>query len=150
MSSSKTRGRRSALTHQENTVTKPNPINGLDELEVITLLVEDVAACREFYTAVFGLEIIFENADSALFRLRNLMLNIVTAEEGPLLIAGTPTGGGRALYTIRVDDVDATAVELRAHGVDLVNGPIDRPWGRRTAAFADPAGNLWEIAQAID
>jgi catechol 2,3-dioxygenase-like lactoylglutathione lyase family enzyme len=137
-------------------VTNPNPttpIKGLDELEVITLLVEDVTACREFYRAVFGLEIIYEDADSAFFRLRNLMLNLVTIDEAPLLIAsagGAPTAGGRALYTIRVDDVDATAADLQAHGIGLLNGPIDRPWGRRTAAFADPAGNLWEIAQAID
>jgi uncharacterized glyoxalase superfamily protein PhnB len=33
--------------------------------------------------------------------------------------------------------------------VALLNGPIDRPWGRRTAAFADPAGNVWEIAQIL-
>jgi uncharacterized glyoxalase superfamily protein PhnB len=31
----------------------------------------------------------------------------------------------------------------------LLNGPIDRPWGRRTAAFADPAGHLWEVAQEL-
>jgi catechol 2,3-dioxygenase-like lactoylglutathione lyase family enzyme len=39
--------------------------------------------------------------------------------------------------------------ELLAHGVKLLNGPIDRPWGRRTAAFADPAGNTWEVAQPL-
>jgi uncharacterized glyoxalase superfamily protein PhnB len=30
-----------------------------------------------------------------------------------------------------------------------VNGPVDRPWGRRTAAFADPAGHAWEVAQLL-
>lgn len=34
----------------------------------------------------------------------------------------------------------------RALGIDLVNGPIDRPWGIRTALFADPDGHLWEFA----
>jgi uncharacterized glyoxalase superfamily protein PhnB len=38
---------------------------------------------------------------------------------------------------------------LQEIGVDLVNGPIDRPWGRRTASFADPSGHVWEIAQVI-
>jgi catechol 2,3-dioxygenase-like lactoylglutathione lyase family enzyme len=140
------------VTDHNATTAGRHPIRGLDELEVITLLVDDVAACREFYTAVFGLEVIFEDADSALLRMRNLMLNLATIDEEPLLIGAgaSPTAGGRALYTIRVDDADATAAALRAHGVTLVNGPIDRPWGRRTAAFADPAGNLWEIAQTID
>jgi hypothetical protein len=29
-----------------------------------------------------------------------------------------------------------------------VNGPVDRPWGRN-AAFADPAGHAWEVAQLL-
>jgi catechol 2,3-dioxygenase-like lactoylglutathione lyase family enzyme len=82
------------------------------------------------------------------------MLNLITVGEAPTLIepntVAASTAGGRALYTVRVDDADAAAAELQAHGVTLLNGPIDRPWGRRTAAFADPAGNLWEIAQALD
>jgi lactoylglutathione lyase len=39
---------------------------------------------------------------------------------------------------------------LQEQGVTLRNGPVDRPWGRRTAAFTDPPGNVWEIAQLID
>jgi uncharacterized glyoxalase superfamily protein PhnB len=39
--------------------------------------------------------------------------------------------------------------ELEQHGVKMINGPVDQPWGRRTAAFADPAGHLWEIAQVL-
>src|SRR5206468_12511116 len=31
----------------------------------------------------------------------------------------------------------------------LLNGPIDRPWGMRTAAFADPDGHIWEVAAKI-
>jgi catechol 2,3-dioxygenase-like lactoylglutathione lyase family enzyme len=140
------------VTNHNVTTTGPQPIDGLDELEVITLLVDDVAACREFYTAVFGLEIIFEDATSALLKMRNVMLNLVTIDEEPVLIGAgaAPAPGGRVLYTIRVEDIDATAAKLRAHGVTLINGPIDRPWGRRTAAFADPAGNLWEIAQPTE
>jgi uncharacterized glyoxalase superfamily protein PhnB len=33
--------------------------------------------------------------------------------------------------------------------VSLLNGPIDRPWGMRTATFADPDGHIWEIAQQL-
>jgi lactoylglutathione lyase len=31
--------------------------------------------------------------------------------------------------------------------VELLNGPMDRPWGIRTASFLDPGGHIWEIAQ---
>jgi catechol 2,3-dioxygenase-like lactoylglutathione lyase family enzyme len=39
--------------------------------------------------------------------------------------------------------------ERRRHdvgGVELLNGPMDRPWGNRTASFRDPGGHIWEIA----
>jgi len=31
--------------------------------------------------------------------------------------------------------------------VTPLNGPIDRPWGIRTASFRDPGGHIWEIAR---
>ncbi len=31
-------------------------------------------------------------------------------------------------------------------GVVLLNGPMDRSWGIRTASFSDPGGHIWEIA----
>jgi lactoylglutathione lyase len=126
----------------------------LDEIEVITLFVEDVRACKSFYTDVFGLEVVYEDASSAVVKLRSLMINLLTVDNAPTLVEPTAVGaagkGVRALYTIKVADVDATLAELGKHGVTPLNGPIDRPWGRRTAAFADPAGNAWEIAQLID
>ena len=126
---------------------------GLDQLEVITLFVEDVQACKAFYADVFGLEVVYENADSAVVSLRNLMINLLAVGNAPTLVepstVGAPGAGSRALFTIRVEDVDSTAAELERHGVSLLNGPVDRPWGRRTAAFTDPAGNTWEIAQLI-
>ena len=50
-------------------------------------------------------------------------------------------------FTITVDDVDAMCAELAARGVKLLNGPMDRPWGIRTASFSDPGGHIWEIAK---
>ena len=55
--------------------------------------------------------------------------------------------GSRLQFTIGVDDVDAMCAELTARGVELLNGPMDRPWGIRTASFRDPAGHIWEIAK---
>jgi lactoylglutathione lyase len=43
----------------------------------------------------------------------------------------------------------ARCAELAALGVKLLNGPMDRPWGVRTASFSDPADYLWEIAQQL-
>jgi uncharacterized glyoxalase superfamily protein PhnB len=55
--------------------------------------------------------------------------------------------GSRFQLTIVVDDVDTICAELAARGVELLSGPMDRPWGIRTASFSDPDGHLWEIAK---
>ena len=62
----------------------------------------------------------------------------------------SPSAGSRFLLTIWVDDVDAACAELANRGVELLNGPVDRPWGMRTASFTDPAGHIWELAQDLD
>jgi catechol 2,3-dioxygenase-like lactoylglutathione lyase family enzyme len=54
--------------------------------------------------------------------------------------------GARAQFTLEVEDVDAMCAELADRGVELLNGPMDRPWGIRTASFRDPGGHIWEIA----
>jgi uncharacterized glyoxalase superfamily protein PhnB len=81
------------------------------------------------------------------------MINLLQVSEAheliePAAVAG-PEVGSRLLLTIKVADANAVCAELERHGVKLLNGPVDRPWGRRTAAFADPAGNVWEIAQEL-
>jgi len=127
-------------------------IKALSKLDVITLFVEDLAAAKTFYTEVFGLEVIWEDDASAVVQMSNLIINLLRVANAPTLIEPVPVaapGASRALLTIEVDDANAVCAELTAHGVPLLNGPIDRPWGRRTAAFADPAGNTWEIAQVL-
>ncbi len=53
------------------------------------------------------------------------------------------------LLSLWVEDVDAACRELQDRGVVLLNGPVDRAWGKRTAAFADPSGAVWELAQDL-
>ena len=57
--------------------------------------------------------------------------------------------GPRGLLAAGVADVDAAYEELKAKGVTFVRPPTDQRWGLRTAHFADPEGNLWEINQSI-
>jgi lactoylglutathione lyase len=128
-------------------------IAAMNGLEVISLFVEDVAAARTFYTTVFTHEIVFEDDVCSILRIGNAVINLLKIESAaelvaPLNVSG-PTGP-RALYTVNVKNADAVCAELTALGIPLLNGPIDRPWGRRTAAFADPAGNVWEVAQELD
>ena len=57
--------------------------------------------------------------------------------------------GSRVQLTILVQDVDATCAEREDRGVQMLNGPMDRPWGVRTASFTDPGGHIWEIAHCV-
>ena len=117
----------------------------------ITLFVEDLPATKRFYQEVFGLPVHFEDDVSAVFDFGGTLVNLLQATEAPELIepaAVAPADvGSRFQFTLNVDDVDATCAELTARGVELLNGPIDRPWGIRTASFRDPAGHIWEIAK---
>lgn len=119
-------------------------------ISAITLFVEDVAAAKAFYGNAFGLPVVFEDDNSAVFRFGSTLINLLVTSEADELITPAPVGGpgvgARSQFTITVDDIDALCAELTARGVELLNGPIDRPWGIRTAAFSDPAGHIWEIA----
>ena len=121
------------------------------DISAITLFVEDLATAKQFYREVFGLPVAFEDANSAVFKFKNTLINLLktTAARGliePAVVA-TREAGSRLQLTIGVDDVDAVCAGLQSRGVHLLNGPTDRPWGVRTASFSDPAGHIWEIAK---
>ncbi|MCB5294742.1 VOC family protein [Arthrobacter sp. SO3] len=117
----------------------------------ITLFVEDLPVAKRFYQDVFGLPVAFEDDASAVFKFANTMINLLKSSEAPELIGpaivAAPEAGSRMQFTIEVDNVDAMCAELASRGVELLNGPMDRPWGIRTATFRDPGGHIWEIAQ---
>jgi lactoylglutathione lyase len=116
----------------------------------ITLFTEDKDAAKAFYVRAFDASPLMEDETSALFRFENTMINLLDAGSAAEMIApGTLGTGSRLQLTIFVDDADATIALLRERGVELLNGPLDRPWGQRTAAFADPDGHIWEVAQNI-
>jgi catechol 2,3-dioxygenase-like lactoylglutathione lyase family enzyme len=126
----------------------------LKGVNVINLFAEDLAETKSFYQEVFGLPLIFEDDNSALFKFENMMAMVRDVSAVPELIApatvGSPEGGSRFMLSVFVDDVEAECAELAQQGVVLLNGPVDRPWGMRTASFADPAGHIWEIAQDLE
>jgi len=120
-------------------------------IDAITLFAEDLEATRDFYSHVFGLPVKFEDEASAVFDFGNVLINLLRTSAAPELITPAPIAppetGARMQFTIEVDDVDALCEELTRRGVTLLNGPMDRPWGIRTASFRDPAGHIWEIAK---
>jgi catechol 2,3-dioxygenase-like lactoylglutathione lyase family enzyme len=119
-------------------------------ITAITLFVEDLDSAKGFYQQVFELPVHYEDANSAVFKFGPTLINLLKATEATSLVdpapVASPDAGVRFQFTLDVDDVDAKSEELRLRGVELLNGPINRPWGLRTASFRDPGGHTWEIA----
>ena len=119
-------------------------------IAAITLFEDDLDAARRFYQEVFQLPVHYEDANSAVFLFGETMINLLQTGEAPGLVAPAAVAsaqhGVRFQFTLGVDDVDATCAVLAERGVELLNGPMDRPWGIRTASFRDPGGHSWEIA----
>ncbi|MEU6893910.1 VOC family protein [Streptomyces sp. NPDC046557] len=58
------------------------------------------------------------------------------------------TKGVLPMVVFRSDDLDATFEKVRASGAEVLQEPIEQPWGPRDCAFRDPSGNLVRINQA--
>jgi catechol 2,3-dioxygenase-like lactoylglutathione lyase family enzyme len=122
-------------------------------ISAISLFVEDLVVARTFYQEVFAIAPVHADEASAAFRFGNLIVNLLRVQDAHEIVAPgavAPGGmGSRFQLSIWVPDVDAVCVELRQRGVTILNGPVARPWGMRTANFVDPAGHSWEVGQQV-
>ena len=125
----------------------------MNSVGAITLFVENLERSKLFYEDVFSVPVLFEDSSSAAFKFQNTIINLLAVAAAgeliePAAVAG-PEAGARFQLTAWVDDVDAVCKQLTSRGVTLLNGPLDRAWGKRTASFVDPDGAIWEIAQDL-
>lgn len=136
----------------DNAMEKEAPLAEWSKgISAITLFVEEMESAKAFYETVLGLPVIFEDDASTVFKFGHTLVNLLKTTAAPELIepatVASREAGHRFVFTIDVDDVDAMCVQLVERGVKLLNGPMDRPWGIRTASFVDPSGVIWEIAK---
>ena len=118
------------------------------------VFVRDLARCMTFYRDTLGLEVQESDPDSVSFQMENVYFLLLEVSAAARLISEEALdlkieGGPRMLLAAGVEDVDAAYEALSAKGVTFLRPPTDQPWGLRTAHFADPEGNLWEINQSI-
>lgn len=125
----------------------------LKSVGAITLFVEDPRRSKSFYQDVFDVSAIYEDQDAVAFEFENMIVNLLKTSAAHDLIApgavASQDSGSRLQLTVWVDDADAVCEDLATRGVELLNGPVDRDWGMRTASFTDPDGHIWEIAQEL-
>ena len=55
--------------------------------------------------------------------------------------------GALGPFVFRADDLDAVFEAAVAAGAEVIQEPVDQPWGPRDAAFRDPSGNHVRVVQ---
>lgn len=118
------------------------------KIGAITLFTDDREAAEAFYRNFLSASPVYEDEDSAVFMVGDTMVNVLRASAVPELIEPSKRakGGLRSIYTLPVEDVDKSVAALSEQGIEPQSGPTDRPWGIRTANYADPDGHLWELS----
>lgn len=118
-------------------------------LDYVIWFVAELEQSVSFYREVIDLEVRVEGDGYVEFAVENTKFALFERSKLPELI-GRP--GGQAPcgeIAFVVDDVDAEAARLRGLGVEILAGPVDRPWRQRTLHIADPDGNVVEFAQNL-
>src|SRR5881396_72886 len=117
------------------------------------MFVEDPQRSKSFYEGVFQVPASYEDENAVAFDFENMIVNLLKTPAAHGLIdpatVATREAGARFQLTIWVDDADAVCAQLATRGVELLNGPMNREWGMRTASFTDPDGHIWEVAAKI-
>jgi catechol 2,3-dioxygenase-like lactoylglutathione lyase family enzyme len=55
--------------------------------------------------------------------------------------------GMMPMLVFRTDDLDAAFERARQSGAEVLQEPIEQPWGPRDSAFRDPSGNMVRLSQ---
>ncbi len=131
----------------------PVPRDGM--AVAFTLIVENVARSRDFYSNIFGGEILWEGDEAgtpAMIELANTWLIINTGggptDDKPTVTAAPPSDPNTlsAFMNLRVADIAAVYRDWRAKGADFLTEPKDHTSEIR-AYIRDPDGYLIEVGQ---
>ena len=120
---------------------------------VITLGAHDLPALRSFYEAL-GWELVIPGDEFCGFATRGAVLTIFPRAElaKDAHTSEAPPNQGIAMsIAINVDEreqVDEAIAGIRAAGGTILKEPEDAFWGGRSAYWADPENNVWEVAWA--
>ncbi|CDX32735.1 Glyoxalase/bleomycin resistance protein/dioxygenase [Mesorhizobium sp. ORS 3359] len=131
----------------------------------VALRVSDFAKAKSWYTEKLDFRVVHEwpYADEELAYLAppnddNFMIELLAGGDPLPIAAPSYTDLGDSLryagyhhFCINVADMDKTVAELKARGVTIVTEPFKLDAiSRKLAFFADPFGNLIELAEIVD
>lgn len=119
---------------------------------VVTLGAHDLDALRDFYRGL-GWTLAIDIDGFAAIATRGAVIALFPLEDlaADANVSAAPAEEGLRGFTIAInvdlrEDVDRTLAAAREAGGRVTKEPMDAEWGGRSAYFADPEGNLWEVA----
>jgi len=115
----------------------------------VRYLVEDVAACIDYYTRHFGFTVGISSpafADVTRGNLRLLLSGPASSAGRPMSDGERPVPGGWNRIHLIVEDLDREITRLSEEGVRFRNEVVTGPGGAQVLAV-DPSGNLIELFQ---
>jgi catechol 2,3-dioxygenase-like lactoylglutathione lyase family enzyme len=121
----------------------------IDRIDHLVLTVHDLDRTIDFYSRVLGMEpVTFAGGRRALsFGRQKLNLHQSGREYEPKALKPAP--GAIDLCLITDTPVEQVLEHLRAEGVHIVQGPVDKTGATgpiRSVYFRDPDGNLVEVS----
>jgi len=121
-------------------------------VSLITIGAIDLPRLRSFYKSLGWEETSVSTDSYAVFKTVGVLLSLFPMEElskdAGVDISTTPVYS-RVTLAINVDEpnqVDAVINKIKQSDGKILREPSDAFWGGRTAYFADPENNLWEVA----
>ncbi len=125
----------------------------IERVDHIVLTVHDLERTCEFYSRVFGMEVVIfgEGRKALQFGQQKLNLHAAGKEFEPKALNPTPGSGDLCLITeIPLKEV---IQHMKACGIDILDGPVKRT-GAIEAILSiyvrDPDGNLIEVSNYLD
>ena len=135
----------------------PVRINAIDHL---VINVTDVARSAEWYRNILGMEVkVFDPGDgkaprtSLVFGNQKINVRPKDADKVEWFTADHETAGSDDLCFLTTSRPDEVVAHLRANGVAIEEGPVNKQGARgtlRSVYCRDPDGNLIEIATYLD
>lgn len=118
----------------------------------VRILVDDVAESVDWYTRLFGFEVLNQFpafADVKRGNLRLLLSGPESSAARPMWDGEKPGPGGWNRIHFIVDDIEAEIARLRQAGVEFRNEVVTGPGGSQVLAI-DPSGNFVELFQPAE
>jgi predicted enzyme related to lactoylglutathione lyase len=125
----------------------------LQRVSLLTIGAYNLPLLRSFYHSLGWVQTESSSDDYAVFKTAGVLLSLFPiaelAKDSGVVFPHSPGTFRPVTFAINVEkpeQVDSTIDQIRKAGGIITKEPSDAFWGGRTAYFADPEKNLWEVA----